>query len=59
MAVAGMVGVSSIEGYEWCEVDDLMDFAHAEKTVKRWRQHSVKRAPGFSKRDDRIQQKVA
>lgn len=36
LALTGIVGISSIQGYDWCEVDDLADFAHAEKAVKRW-----------------------
>ena len=36
LATTGIVGISSIQGYDWCEVDDLADFAHAEKAVKRW-----------------------
>ena len=40
LAVAGIVGISSIQGHSWCEVDDLADFAHAEKTVKSWRDRS-------------------
>ena len=37
MAAAGLVGIASIEGFDWCEVDDLADFAHAEKAVRNWR----------------------
>ena len=40
LATAGIVGVSSIQGRGWCEVDDLLDFAHADKTVKSWRHRS-------------------
>lgn len=40
LAQAGKVGISSIQGHDWCEVDDLADFAHAEKAVKSWRQIS-------------------
>jgi choline kinase len=36
LALTGIVGINSIQGYDWCEVDDLADFAHAEKAVKRW-----------------------
>ena len=36
LAVAGLVGISSIQGLGWCEVDDLADFTNAEKTVKSW-----------------------
>jgi choline kinase len=42
MAVAGMVGISSIQGHDWCEVDDLVDFAHAGKAVASWRDRAVK-----------------
>ena len=36
LAVAGLVGIRSIQGLGWCEVDDLADFAHAENTVRSW-----------------------
>jgi len=36
LAGAGLVGVCSIQGHEWCEVDDLADLARAEKAVSRW-----------------------
>ena len=36
LAATGIVGISSIQGFDWCEVDDLADFAHAERAVKRW-----------------------
>lgn len=42
LAVTGIVGVSSIQGLGWCEVDDLADFAHAEKAVRSWRNRSEK-----------------
>jgi len=32
----GIVGVSSIHGLSWCEVDDPVDLAHAEQVVKDW-----------------------
>jgi len=38
LAGSGLVGVCSIQGHEWCEVDDLADLARAEKAVARWRQ---------------------
>ena len=44
LAMAGFAGISSIQGFSWCEVDDLADFAHAEKTVRSWRERS--RKPG-------------
>jgi choline kinase len=31
-----VVGMSSIHGLSWCEVDDPVDFAHAEQVVKTW-----------------------
>ena len=37
LATSGHVGVRSINGLSWCEVDDLADFAHAEKTVAGWK----------------------
>lgn len=42
LAATGIVGVSSIQGFNWCEVDDLIDFAHAEKAVASWRAHLIK-----------------
>ncbi len=42
LAMGGVVGISSIQGLSWCEVDDLADFAHAEKTVRSWRVRSEK-----------------
>ena len=41
LAREDLVGISSIEGLGWCEVDDLADYAHAEKTIKSWRQQST------------------
>jgi len=40
LAAQGLVGISSIEGHDWCEVDGLSDLAHAEKTVRNWRDRS-------------------
>lgn len=59
LATAGIVGVSSIQGHGWCEVDDLLDFAHADKMVKSWRHRSEKQASEASKRHDGVRQKVA
>jgi choline kinase len=42
LAAQGLVGISSIQGHDWCEVDDLADFEHAEKATKNWRDRSVK-----------------
>jgi len=36
LAMAGLVGINSINGSGWCEVDDHADLAHAEKTVSNW-----------------------
>ena len=36
LAQSGMVGVSSIHGLSWCEVDDAIDLAFAEKLVRTW-----------------------
>jgi len=52
LAQAGVVGISSIHGLSWCEVDDPVDLAYAETVVKTWPVHvSVKRleniAPGL------------
>lgn len=45
LASVGLVGISSIHGHDWCEVDDLADFTHAEKTVRKWRKSVLK--PNF------------
>jgi choline kinase len=44
LAMQGLVGISSIHGQGWCEVDDIADFTHAEKTVKSWRDSALKPA---------------
>jgi len=31
-----VVGISSIHGLSWCEVDDPVDLAHAEQVVRTW-----------------------
>lgn len=36
LAQSRVVGISSIHGLSWCEVDDPVDFAHAEQVVKTW-----------------------
>lgn len=36
LAQTRVVGMSSIHGLSWCEVDDPVDFAHAEQVVKTW-----------------------
>lgn len=59
MAMAGMVGICSIEGYDWCEVDDLADFAHAEESIRCWRDRSLKSGTRSSNMRDDLRQKVA
>ena len=48
LAQTGVVGVSSIHGLSWCEVDDPVDLAHAEQVVKTWPVRPVKE---LSRRD--------
>ena len=36
LARSGIVGVSSIHGLSWCEVDDAVDLAFAETVVRDW-----------------------
>ncbi len=36
LAIAGLVGICSIQGHDWCEVDDIADFKHAENAVRSW-----------------------
>ena len=36
LAQSGIVGVSSIHGLSWCEVDDAIDLAFAETVVRQW-----------------------
>jgi choline kinase len=36
LADDGLVGIRSINGSGWCEVDDLTDFAHAEQAIDHW-----------------------
>ena len=36
LAQSRQVGVSSIHGLSWCEVDDAIDLAYAEKVVRTW-----------------------
>jgi choline kinase len=37
LACEGLVGIQSIQGQGWCEVDNLADLTHAESTVRNWR----------------------
>jgi len=41
LAQAGLVGISSIHGLSWCEVDDPIDLAYAETVVRTWPQHEA------------------
>ena len=59
MAVAGLVGVSSIQGHDWCEVDDLADFTHAEKAVRNWPNPAIDRVLNISNRSEGFRRKVA
>ncbi len=36
LAQVGVVGISSIHGLSWCEVDDPVDLAYAETVVRTW-----------------------
>lgn len=36
LAMDDLVGIHSINGSSWCEVDDHADLAHAEETVQGW-----------------------
>ncbi len=44
LAREGQVGIASIHGLGWCEVDDLDDLAHAERAVQSW-SHAPAEAP--------------
>lgn len=59
MAVEGMVGICSIQGYDWCEVDDLADFAHAEKAVRNWPDPATDQVFHISSRSEGFRRKVA
>lgn len=59
LAMAGMVGICSIQGHDWCEVDDLSDLAHAEKEVRNWEKQAQKPRARFSNRSEDFQRKVA
>jgi choline kinase len=43
LARAGQVGICSIHGLGWCEVDDLDDLRHAGKAVDQWRRQAADR----------------
>ena len=55
LAMAGMVGINSIHGLGWCEVDDLADLVHAEKTVRSWRDRTMRPAVHISTRTANLQ----
>ena len=42
LATEDLVGISSINGSGWCEIDDLADLTHAERTVSGWNDSSTK-----------------
>ena len=46
LAQTGVVGISSIHGLSWCEVDDPVDLAHAVQVVKTWPVRPVKESAG-------------
>jgi len=46
LAQDGIVGISSIHGLSWCEVDDPVDLAHAEQVVKTWPVRPVRNQDG-------------
>jgi len=51
LAGAGIVGICSIQGFEWCEVDDLADLERAEKAVMHWQdQHAQNFVAGGKRR---------
>lgn len=41
LARGGQVGICSIHGLGWCEVDDLDDLRHAGKSVGQWRRQAA------------------
>ena len=55
LARKDMVGICSIQGFEWCEVDDLADLARAEKAIWRWQE----RQTSVATRGDKARRKVA
>jgi choline kinase len=59
LALAEQVGISSIQGHDWCEVDDLADFAHAEKAIKHWRENVTDTKTYIPSRVEYVRRKVA
>jgi choline kinase len=43
LAQNSMVGISSIHGLSWCEVDDPVDFAYAQTVVSQWPKRQSKK----------------
>ena len=54
LAMAGLVGINSINGSGWCEVDDHADLAHAEKTVRNWGNQSDEPGVCISARTENV-----
>ena len=59
LAAEGLVGISSIQGFDWCEVDNPVDFAYAEKAVRRWSNLAKKLGTTTSDQGRYIRRKVA
>jgi choline kinase len=59
LALADQVGISSIKGHDWCEVDDLADFAHAQKALRSWRENMLNTGAHSPNRVEHIRRKVA
>jgi len=59
LAVTGLVGISSIQGRDWCEIDNLADFTHAEIAVSHWHDRSIEPATGIISRREYFRRKVA
>jgi len=59
LAMTGVVGICSIQGHDWCEVDDLSDFTHAEKEVRNWEKQTKKPVARSSNRSLGFQCPVA
>ena len=45
LAQLGVVGISSIHGLSWCEVDDPVDLAYAETVVNTWPERATAEPP--------------
>ena len=59
LAVTGLVGICSIQGHDWCEVDDIADFKHAESAVRSWSEPLKRPSAQFTDRNGNILWKVA